>query len=130
MSHAHMRGSWAEPFLPQTYMMLAPVHAAWLALFLGLVLAVSAEPMLLGGRKPPATLLRAGVFALALGFGVAWWMMLVVGSQGMPRRYHLYLPQFTGSFQTMGAFAAVGLIGAVLIGAAFATARQLNSATD
>lgn len=130
MTHAHMRGSWAEPFLPQTYMMLAPVHASWLALFLGLVLAVSSEPTLLRGRQPRPALLRIGALMLAVGFGVGSWMMLVVGSQGMPRRYHMYLPQFTTSFQTMGVFAAVGLIGAALIGAAFAGARQLNSATD
>lgn len=123
MTHAYLR-SGAPSFLRDTYMLVAPEHASALALFLGLVLVVANEPELLANRTPRERLLRTGVSMLAGGFGLACSMMLVVGWQGMPRRYHLYVPAFTTTFRVMATFAAIGLVGAVLVGLAFAGSRR------
>ena len=110
--------------LNKTYFVVGGLHLSVLGLFLALVLLAASEPDLLGGRTPRSALLRLGLFSVAIGLGGAFCMMLVLGSQGMPRRYVSYIPQFTAFFRTMAAFAALGLAGVVPLFLAFVRAKR------
>ena len=47
------------------------------------------------GRMYNETAARIGVFLVFMGFNVTFFPQFILGSQGMPRRYYDYLPEFT-----------------------------------
>lgn len=112
--------------LHDTYFAIAPMHLGWLSLALALALIAAEEPDLLGGRSPARALLRIGGSMVAVGLGGAFWMMLVIGQRGMPRRYQTYVPEFTGDFQWMVVLAMLGIAGACILATAFVRARAPN----
>ncbi|MCH8027731.1 MAG: cbb3-type cytochrome c oxidase subunit I [candidate division Zixibacteria bacterium] len=76
------------------------------------------------GRMYNETLARIAVVLIFVGFNVTFFVQFIMGTQGMPRRYATYLPQFQGmhGFSSIGALImGVGflLIGIYLIHAIF-----------
>jgi len=67
------------------------------------------------GRMYNFKIAHIGWFLFFVGFNVHYFSMMVVGLQGMPRRYHDYLPEFQSLHQisTVGAF--VMLLGLVIV---------------
>jgi cytochrome c oxidase subunit 1 len=56
------------------------------------------------GRMYNETLARIAVALVFIGFNVTFFVQFIMGTQGMPRRYYTYLPQFQG----MHGFSSVG----------------------
>ena len=57
------------------------------------------------GRMYNETLARIAVALVFVGFNVTFFVQFIMGTQGMPRRYYTYLPQFQGmhGFSSIGA---------------------------
>lgn len=57
------------------------------------------------GRMYNETLARIAVALIFIGFNVTFFVQFIMGTQGMPRRYYTYLPQFQGmhGFSSFGA---------------------------
>ena len=65
------------------------------------------------GRMYNETLARIAVVMIFVGFNVTFFVQFIMGTQGMPRRYATYLPQFQGmhGFSSIGALImAVGFL--------------------
>jgi len=112
--------------LHETYFALVPIHLAWLVLVLALVLIASDEPGLLAGRSPIPSRLQIGGALCAIGLGGAFVMMLLLGQNGMPRGYQVYIPRFTSDFQWMAALTALGILGVLILAAGFLPSRRVS----
>ncbi len=64
------------------------------------------------GRMYNETLARIAVVMIFVGFNVTFFVQFIMGTQGMPRRYATYLPQFQG----MHGFSSIG---ALIMGVGF-----------
>jgi len=64
------------------------------------------------GRMYNETLARIAVILIFVGFNVTFFVQFLMGTQGMPRRYSTYLPQFQG----MHGFSSIG---ALIMGVGF-----------
>ncbi len=64
------------------------------------------------GRMYNETLARIAVVMIFVGFNITFFVQFIMGTQGMPRRYATYLPQFQG----MHGFSSIG---ALIMGVGF-----------
>jgi cytochrome c oxidase subunit 1 len=64
------------------------------------------------GRMYNETVARIAAVMVFLGFNLTFFVQFIMGSQGMPRRYHHYLEQFTTGHR-------ISTVGAFLLGAGF-----------
>ena len=68
------------------------------------------------GRMYNETLARIAVVMIFVGFNVTFFVQFIMGTQGMPRRYATYLPQFQGMHGFSSSGAIIMGVGFLLIG--------------
>jgi cytochrome c oxidase subunit 1 len=100
--------------LHDTYFVVGRFHYMASCGLLALAVGLFASWRELTGRDPAP---RLGVWGAALtfvGLHVTFFFELVLGQQGMPRRYYEYLPTFEMPFRVSGAGAVLLCVGLVL----------------
>lgn len=104
-----------DAHLHDTYFAVAPLHFAGAAAVLLLVTACFQASPALFGRTPRRALGIIGALALGGGMLTTFTAMALLGQQGMPRRYHTYVPRFEGGFEWMGLGATIAAAGLVMV---------------
>jgi len=124
-----LRSLSADVHLHDTYFVLVPMHLAGAAALLLFVAACLYWSPALFRREPRRWPALAGVLGLGggmLGSSVA---MAMLGQQGMPRRYFVYVPQFQSLHQWIGLGGLVAVVGLAVVCIAIATGRRTNALT-
>lgn len=116
--------------LHDTWFALVPLHLAGAATLLLLVAACFQWSPALLGRTPRRFMGIAGVLGLGGGMLVSFVAMAMLGQQGMPRRYYVYVPQFQSLHQWVGVGGLVTAVGLALIVVAIATGRRRSGGAN
>jgi cytochrome c oxidase subunit 1 len=98
--------------LTDTYFVIAHFHYVMVGgALMGLLAGMHYWFPKMSGRMYSERAARWGFTSIIIGFNVAFFPQFIVGAQGMPRRYHDYLPEFAtlNVISTVGSwFLAVG----------------------